>query len=133
LSRELGRSIEVPIAGSISATGVLAILVAQSLSAARAKRLHPIIELGRQIPIDSELRHRAPHDRRAIAFRWRLGATLTGLCGVALIGSALYLGFDSQSNFAQPPEIAAPPRQEIPQKEGINPPRAIGWCVLSTL
>jgi murein DD-endopeptidase MepM/ murein hydrolase activator NlpD len=56
-----------------------------------------------------------------VSYRWLFGAVLTGLCGVALIGSALYLGLDSQSNFAQAPEIAAPPRREAAQEQGVNP------------
>ena len=46
---------------------------------------------------------------------------MTGVCGVALIGSALYLGLDRQSNFAEEPEIAAPPRHEGEQEAAVNP------------
>ena len=40
---------------------------------------------------------------------------------MALIGSALYLGFDRQSNFAEAPEIAAPPRHEGAEETSVNP------------
>ncbi|WP_158812964.1 M23 family metallopeptidase [Methylocapsa sp. S129] len=87
----------------------------------RPDRSHAFIDLGREQPIDSGVRRLQAQDRRAISIRWLVGAVLTGLCGVALIGSALYLGLDSQSNFAEAPEIAAPPRHEGAQEEGMNP------------
>jgi murein DD-endopeptidase MepM/ murein hydrolase activator NlpD len=87
----------------------------------RSDRSHAFIDLGREQPIDSGVRRLQAQDRRAISFRWLVGAVLTGLCGVALIGSALYLGLDSQSNFAQAPEIAVPTRHEGAQEAGVNP------------
>ena len=68
-----------------------------------------------------------------ISFRWLIGAVLTGVCGVALIGSALYLGLDRQSNFAEAPEIAASaaPRGRAGRPASI-PAKATGWCGLST-
>ena len=87
----------------------------------RLDRSHAFIDLGREQPIDSGVRRLQAQDRRAVSFRWLFGAVLTGLCGVALIGSALYLGLDSQSNFAEAPEIATPPRHEGAQEEGMNP------------
>jgi hypothetical protein len=48
------------------------------------------------------------------------GVALTGLCGLALIGSALYLGLDGQSNFAQAPELAAAARKDASQRESVS-------------
>jgi murein DD-endopeptidase MepM/ murein hydrolase activator NlpD len=97
-------------------------LAAQTaIATRRPDRSHAFIDLGRAQPIDSGVRRLQTHDRRAISFRWLIGAVLTGLCGVALIGSALYLGLDSQSNFAQAPEIAVPPHHDGAQEEGVNP------------
>jgi murein DD-endopeptidase MepM/ murein hydrolase activator NlpD len=79
-----------------------------------------LIDLGREQPIDSGVRRLQALERRGIPYRWLFGAVLTGLCGVALIGSALYLGLDSQSNFAQAPEIAAPSRQQGAQEQGVS-------------
>ena len=87
----------------------------------RLDRSRAFIDLGREQPIDSGVRRLHAPDRRGVSYRWLFGAVLTGLCGVALIGSALYLGLDSQSNFAQAPEIAAPPHREGAQEEGVNP------------
>jgi murein DD-endopeptidase MepM/ murein hydrolase activator NlpD len=87
----------------------------------RVDRSRAIIDLGQEQPIDSGLRRLEAPDRRHISFRWLIGEVLTGVCGVALIGSALYLGLDRQSNFAEAPEIAIPPHHEGAQETGVNP------------
>ena len=61
------------------------------------------------------------NERRTASFRWLAGASLAGLCGVTLIGAALYLDLDSQYNFAEAPEFAAPPRLADSQDGGVNP------------
>jgi murein DD-endopeptidase MepM/ murein hydrolase activator NlpD len=87
----------------------------------RVDRTRAFIDLGREQPIDAGVRRlQTVEHRRGIPYRWLFGAVLTGLCGVALIGSALYLGLDSQSNFAQAPEIAAPSRRESAQEQGVS-------------
>jgi len=60
-------------------------------------------------------------ERRRISLRWLAGVALAGLCGLALIGSALYLDLDRQSTFAQAPEFAAATHKEGEQTEGVNP------------
>jgi murein DD-endopeptidase MepM/ murein hydrolase activator NlpD len=59
-------------------------------------------------------------ERRRVPLRWMAGVALTGLCGLALIGSALYLGLDGQSNFAQAPELAAAARKDASQRESVS-------------
>lgn len=73
--------------------------------------VEPAIRLGDD-RLDRNERHRA-------SLRWLAGATLTGLCGVALIGAALYFDLDSQYDFAEPPEFASTPGDA--QEEGVNP------------
>jgi murein DD-endopeptidase MepM/ murein hydrolase activator NlpD len=80
-----------------------------------------LIDLGQEQPIDASQRRLDQHERRSISSRWLVGAVLTGLCGVSLIGSALYLDLDRQSNFAEAPELAAPPRPPGAQEAGVNP------------
>jgi hypothetical protein len=46
-------------------------------------------------------------DRARTPWRWVAGVTLSGFCGLALIGSALYLDLDRQSSFAARPEFVA--------------------------
>jgi murein DD-endopeptidase MepM/ murein hydrolase activator NlpD len=96
-------------------------LAAQTATALRrVDRTRAFIDLGREQPIDSGVRRLQTLERRSIPYRWLFGAVLTGFCGVALIGSALYLGLDSQSNFAQAPEIAAPSRHESSAEQGVS-------------
>ena len=61
------------------------------------------------------------NERRVASLRWLAGATLAGLCGVTLIGAALYLDLDSQYNFAEAPEFAAAMQQADSPEGGVNP------------
>jgi murein DD-endopeptidase MepM/ murein hydrolase activator NlpD len=61
------------------------------------------------------------NERRTASLRWLAGASLAGLCGVTLIGAALYLDLDSQYDFAEAPEFAAPARPADSQEGGVNP------------
>jgi murein DD-endopeptidase MepM/ murein hydrolase activator NlpD len=87
----------------------------------RAGPARALIDLGQEQPIDVSQRRLDQHERRSISSRWLIGAVLTGLCGVSLIGSALYLDLDRQSNFAEAPELAASPRPPGSQEAGVNP------------
>jgi murein DD-endopeptidase MepM/ murein hydrolase activator NlpD len=61
------------------------------------------------------------NERRSASLRWLAGASLAGLCGVTLIGAALYLDLDSETDFAEAPEFAAPARLADSQGTGVNP------------
>ena len=61
------------------------------------------------------------NERRTASLRWLAGASLAGLCGVTLIGAALYLDLDSQYDFAEAPEYAASARPADSQEGGVNP------------
>jgi murein DD-endopeptidase MepM/ murein hydrolase activator NlpD len=43
-------------------------------------------------------------DRRRVSVRWFSGTVLTGLCGAALMGGAVYAALDREANFAAIPE-----------------------------
>ena len=90
-------------------------------STRRADRPRVTVELGHEPPIQLEGPRTEPRERRGVPLRWLFGVALTGLCGVALIGSALYLDLDRQSTFAEPPEFAAPPRKDSAQAESVSP------------
>jgi len=79
------------------------------------------VELGHEPPIEIEGPRAEGRERCRIPLRWMFGVALTGLSGLALIGSALYLGLDRESNFAEAPEFAAPPRKEAAQGESVSP------------
>jgi murein DD-endopeptidase MepM/ murein hydrolase activator NlpD len=88
-------------------------------SSRRAERPRVVVELGHEPAIQLEGPRTESRERR-LPVRWLFGVALTGLSGVALIGSALYLDLDRQSNFAQPPELAAPPRKDSAQSGSVN-------------
>jgi murein DD-endopeptidase MepM/ murein hydrolase activator NlpD len=92
-----------------------------ALAQRRAASPRALVDLGREQPIEVGERRPDHHERRTISFRWLIGAVLTGLCGVVLVGSALYLDLDRQSNFAEEPELAAPPRPQSDQESTVNP------------
>ncbi|HKI14625.1 MAG TPA: M23 family metallopeptidase [Roseiarcus sp.] len=87
----------------------------------RADRATVGPELGVEPPIRLGDDRLDRNERRGASVRWLAGATLTGLCGVTLIGAALYLDLDSQYDFAEAPEFAAPARPAASQEEGVNP------------
>jgi murein DD-endopeptidase MepM/ murein hydrolase activator NlpD len=60
-------------------------------------------------------------ERRRASLRWLAGAALTGLCGVGLIGAALYFDLDSQYDFAEAPEFVAATASTETQEEGVSP------------
>jgi murein DD-endopeptidase MepM/ murein hydrolase activator NlpD len=76
------------------------------------------IELGVEPPIQLGEDRLNRGERRRASLRWLAGATLTGLCGVTLIGAALYFDLDSQYEFAEEPEFAT---VAAPADEGVNP------------
>ena len=61
------------------------------------------------------------NERRTASLRWLAGASLAGLCGVTLIGAALYLDLDSQYDFADEPEFASATGPADSQEGGVNP------------
>ena len=79
------------------------------------------LELGVEPPIRLGDDRLDRNERQRASLRWLVGATLTGLCGVALIGAALYFDLDSQYDFAEDPEFAATSAPVDGQEEGINP------------
>ena len=87
----------------------------------RVDRARLGLELGHEPPIEIEGAHVEGRERRRVPVRWMLGVALTGLCGLALIGSALYLDLDRQSNFALAPEFASAPHRDSAQAESVNP------------
>ena len=79
------------------------------------------VELGHEPPVEIGRSRIEGGERRRISLRWLAGVALAGLCGLALIGSALYLDLDRQSTFAEAPEFAAATHKDGAQEEGVNP------------
>ena len=62
------------------------------------------LELGNEPPLSVDGETRGLIDRRRISVQWFSGTILTGLCGAALMGGAVFAALDGQTNFATVPE-----------------------------
>jgi murein DD-endopeptidase MepM/ murein hydrolase activator NlpD len=63
-----------------------------------------IIDLGNEPPLSADGSEAAVIDRRRISVQWFSGTILTGLCGAALIGGAVFASLDGETTFARVPE-----------------------------
>ena len=61
------------------------------------------IDLGHEPPLSVNGTEATFIDRRRVSVQWFSGTILTGLCGAALIGGAVFASLDGQSNFATVP------------------------------
>ncbi len=78
------------------------------------------VELGHEPAIEIDGARIEGRERRHIPLRWLAGVALAGVCGLALIGAALYLGLDRQSTFAEAPEFDVATHKDS-AAEGVNP------------
>ena len=62
------------------------------------------IDLGNEPPMSVDGETNDFVDRRRISVQWFSGTILTGLCGAALMGGAVFASLDGQTNFATVPE-----------------------------
>jgi murein DD-endopeptidase MepM/ murein hydrolase activator NlpD len=63
-----------------------------------------VIDLGHEPPLSVDGSEAAVIDRRRISVQWFSGTILTGLCGAALIGGAVFASLDGETTFAKVPE-----------------------------
>src|SRR6201996_812543 len=62
------------------------------------------LSLGNEPPLAVDGGTGSPIGRRRISVQWFLGTILTGLCGAALMGGAVFASLDGETNFATAPE-----------------------------
>jgi murein DD-endopeptidase MepM/ murein hydrolase activator NlpD len=62
------------------------------------------MNLGNEPPLSVDGETRGEIDRRRVSVQWFSGTILTGLCGAALMGGAVFAALDGQTNFATVPE-----------------------------
>jgi murein DD-endopeptidase MepM/ murein hydrolase activator NlpD len=62
------------------------------------------IDFGDDPPLSVDGRNASEIDRRRVSARWYAGTILTGLCGAALMGGAVYAALDGEAHFASLPE-----------------------------
>ena len=63
-----------------------------------------MIDLGHEPPLSVDGSEAAVIDRRRVSVQWFSGTILTGLCGAALMGGAVFASLDGETNFATMPE-----------------------------
>src|ERR1700754_3362071 len=63
-----------------------------------------IIDLGNEPPLSVDGEQSGLIDRRRISVQWFSGTILTGLCGAALMGGAVFAALDGETTFASVPE-----------------------------
>src|SRR5262249_34163144 len=62
------------------------------------------LDLGNEPPLSVDGETGGLIDRRRVSVQWFSGTILTGLCGAALMGGAVFAALDGQTNFATVPE-----------------------------
>jgi murein DD-endopeptidase MepM/ murein hydrolase activator NlpD len=62
------------------------------------------MDLGNEPPLSVDGETHGEIDRRRVSVQWFSGTILTGLCGAALMGGAVFAALDGQTNFATVPE-----------------------------
>jgi murein DD-endopeptidase MepM/ murein hydrolase activator NlpD len=62
------------------------------------------VELGHEPPLSVDGGDGGLIDRRRVSIHWLSGTILTGLCGAALMGGAVFASLDGETNFAAAPE-----------------------------
>jgi len=70
----------------------------------RSRQEHEPIELGHEPPLSVDGGTGVLVDRRRVSVQWFSGTILTGLCGAALMGGAVFTSLDGETNFASLPE-----------------------------
>jgi murein DD-endopeptidase MepM/ murein hydrolase activator NlpD len=75
------------------------------------------IDLGNDPPLSDDGATSVVIDRRRVSVRWYAGTILSGLCGAALMGGAVYVALDGEAFFAAAPERAEPLRGSLGQGE----------------
>ena len=91
-----------------------------SYSQRRFESSRATVDLGSEPPIELGGPRRESAENRKTPLRWIAGSTLTGLSGLALIGSTLWLDLNQQAIFASAPEFAAPPRREANEASSVS-------------
>jgi len=74
-----------------------------------------MVDLGNEPPLSVDGGSGVLVDRRRFSLQWFSGTILTGLCGAALMGGAVFASLDGETNFA-----AAPERVETALRGALN-------------
>jgi murein DD-endopeptidase MepM/ murein hydrolase activator NlpD len=70
----------------------------------RSRAAPETIDLGNEPPLSVDGGTGGVIDRRRVSVQWFSGTILTGVCGAALMGGAVFASLDGETNFASVPE-----------------------------
>jgi len=70
----------------------------------RQRAAFETIDLGNEPPLSVDGGTGGMIDRRRVSVQWFSGTILTGVCGAALMGGAVFASLDGETNFASVPE-----------------------------
>ena len=71
---------------------------------AHRSRADAAVDLGNEPPLSVDGGTGGVIDRRRVSVQWFSGTILTGVCGAALMGGAVFASLDGETNFATMPE-----------------------------
>jgi murein DD-endopeptidase MepM/ murein hydrolase activator NlpD len=76
------------------------------------------IDLGQEAPLSVDGENTQLVHRRRISMQWFSGTILTGFCGAALMGGAVFTSLDGETNFATVPDRIEPVRGAFGDRTG---------------
>ncbi len=86
----------------------------------RAGSVPATIDLGNEPPLSVDGETGVGVDRRRVSVQWFSGTILTGLCGAALMGGAVFASLDGETNFAVSAVRVDAPAQDIAADKGTS-------------
>ena len=78
------------------------------------------VEIGNEAPVALAGAPTDEHEHLRSVLRWIAGGAIGAIAGAALLGAAIYLGLDAQSNFAETPEFAGATQAPTAGDVGVN-------------
>ncbi len=104
----------------------------QARPRAHRSRVDAAVDLGNEPPLSVDGGTGGVIDRRRVSVQWFSGTILTGVCGAALMGGAVFASLDGETNFAtcrsgSRTRSAAPSRDRRQARQPQERPAAAGW------
>jgi murein DD-endopeptidase MepM/ murein hydrolase activator NlpD len=78
------------------------------------------IDLGNEPPLSVDGETGVGVDRRRVSVQWFSGTILTGLCGAALMGGAVFASLDGETNFATSPDKYEAPVHDVAADKNVS-------------
>jgi murein DD-endopeptidase MepM/ murein hydrolase activator NlpD len=86
----------------------------------RAGAVSASIDLGNEPPLSVDGETGVGVDRRRVSVQWFSGTILTGLCGAALMGGAVFASLDGEANFAASATAVEAPAPDVAADKNVS-------------